>query len=40
MLSGAIDPGRVFDQAVALDDIAEGYAAMDRRESLKTIVTF
>lgn len=40
VLSGAIDPGRVFDQAVALGDIAEGYAAMDRRESLKTIVTF
>ncbi|MGO1240554.1 MAG: IMP dehydrogenase, partial [Cellulosimicrobium funkei] len=40
VLSGAIDPGRVFDKAVALDDIADGYAAMDRRESLKTIVTF
>ncbi|OLT51737.1 IMP dehydrogenase [Cellulosimicrobium sp. CUA-896] len=40
VLSGEIEPGRVFDKTVVLDDIAEGYAAMDRRESLKTLVTF
>lgn len=40
VLRGEIDPGRVFDKTVAIDDIAEGYAAMDRRESLKTIVAF
>jgi threonine dehydrogenase-like Zn-dependent dehydrogenase len=40
VLNGEIDPGRVFDKTVAIDDIAEGYAAMDRREALKTLVTF
>jgi len=40
VLSGEIEPGRVFDTTVALDDIADGYAAMDRREALKALVTF
>lgn len=40
VLGGEIEPGRVFDTTVALDDIAEGYAAMDRREALKALVTF
>jgi threonine dehydrogenase-like Zn-dependent dehydrogenase len=38
VLSGAIDPGRVFDRAVSLDDTAEGYRAMDAREALKVMV--
>ncbi|RHA40771.1 IMP dehydrogenase [Cellulomonas rhizosphaerae] len=38
VLSGRINPGRVFDRTVALDDIAAGYQAMDAREALKVMV--
>jgi threonine dehydrogenase-like Zn-dependent dehydrogenase len=38
VLSGKINPGRVFDKSVSLDDVAEGYKAMDSREALKVIV--
>lgn len=34
----AIEPGRVFTKEVALEDIAEGYRAMDRREAIKVLV--
>lgn len=39
VLDGTVDPGRVFDRTVSLDEVAEGYGAMDRRESLKVLVT-
>jgi threonine dehydrogenase-like Zn-dependent dehydrogenase len=39
VLNGEIDPGRVFDRTVPLDDIPAGYAAMDAREALKVMVT-
>ncbi len=39
VLSGEIDPGLVFDRTIALDDIAEGYTAMDSRTALKVMVT-
>jgi threonine dehydrogenase-like Zn-dependent dehydrogenase len=35
-----IDPGKVFDLQVGLDDIAEGYKAMDERRAIKAIVRF
>ena len=38
VLSGAITPGLVFDRTVGLDDIADGYQAMDAREALKVMV--
>ncbi|KQB85802.1 zinc-dependent alcohol dehydrogenase family protein [Corynebacterium lowii] len=34
----AIEPGKVFTKEVALDDIAEGYRAMDQREAIKVLV--
>lgn len=37
--SGRIDPGRVFDAEVSLDDVAEGYRRMDQREAIKVVVT-
>jgi threonine dehydrogenase-like Zn-dependent dehydrogenase len=40
VLSGEIDPGRVFDRTVAIDDVPAGYAAMDAREALKVLVAF
>ncbi|WP_207219139.1 zinc-binding dehydrogenase [Pengzhenrongella frigida] len=39
VLAGRINPGRVFDRTVNLDDVAVGYKAMDAREALKVLVT-
>jgi threonine dehydrogenase-like Zn-dependent dehydrogenase len=38
ILDGVIEPGRVFDRTIALDDIAGGYRAMADREALKVLV--
>jgi threonine dehydrogenase-like Zn-dependent dehydrogenase len=38
VLAGGIDPGRVFDMTVPLDDVAEGYRAMDERRAIKVLV--
>ncbi|MQY08949.1 zinc-dependent alcohol dehydrogenase family protein [Actinomadura macrotermitis] len=38
VLTGAIDPGKVFDLALPLDQVAEGYAAMDERRAIKTLL--
>ncbi len=35
---GAIEPGKVFTKTVTLEEIAEGYRAMDAREAIKTFV--
>jgi threonine dehydrogenase-like Zn-dependent dehydrogenase len=40
VLSGRIDPGRVFDRTVGIDDVAAGYAAMDDRDALKVMIAF
>ena len=37
--SGEIDPGKVFDLTLPLDDVAEGYSAMDERRAIKTLLT-
>jgi threonine dehydrogenase-like Zn-dependent dehydrogenase len=36
--SGTIDPGRVFDLTLPLDQVAEGYRAMDERRAIKTLL--
>jgi len=36
--SRAIDPGRVFDLTLPLDQAAEGYRAMDERRAIKTLL--
>jgi threonine dehydrogenase-like Zn-dependent dehydrogenase len=36
--TGAIDPGRVFDLDLPLDQAAEGYRAMDERRAIKTLL--
>jgi threonine dehydrogenase-like Zn-dependent dehydrogenase len=36
--SGAIDPGRVFDLVLPLDEAPAAYAAMDERRSIKTML--
>ena len=38
VLSGAINPGRVFDFETDLDHIVEGYDAMDERRAIKSLV--
>ncbi|MFG2951437.1 alcohol dehydrogenase catalytic domain-containing protein [Streptomyces adustus] len=38
VLEGRIEPGRVFDRAVGLDAVPDGYRAMDAREALKVLV--
>lgn len=37
-LSGAIDPGKVFDLTLPLDEVAEGYRAMDERRAIKVLL--
>jgi threonine dehydrogenase-like Zn-dependent dehydrogenase len=38
VLDGTLQPGRVFDRTVALEDVQDGYRAMAGREALKVIV--
>ena len=37
-LSGAIEPGKVFDLTLPLDDVAEGYRAMDEGRAIKVLL--
>jgi threonine dehydrogenase-like Zn-dependent dehydrogenase len=39
VLDGRINPGRVFDHSVTLDEVRAGYEAMDARKALKVLVT-
>jgi threonine dehydrogenase-like Zn-dependent dehydrogenase len=38
ILEGRIEPGRVLDRVVSLDDVPEGYQAMNEREAIKVMV--
>jgi threonine dehydrogenase-like Zn-dependent dehydrogenase len=38
ILDGTVEPGRVFDRTVGLDDVPDGYKAMAERESLKVLI--
>jgi threonine dehydrogenase-like Zn-dependent dehydrogenase len=40
VLEGRIQPGRVFDRTISIDDAADGYRAMDSRESIKVMIEF
>jgi threonine dehydrogenase-like Zn-dependent dehydrogenase len=35
---GKIDPGKVFDLTLPLDQVADGYRAMDERRAIKTLL--
>ncbi|MEW2512615.1 zinc-dependent alcohol dehydrogenase family protein [Streptomyces sp. NPDC046870] len=39
VLSGRIDPGRVFDLTLPLEQVEEGYRAMDERRAIKALLT-
>jgi threonine dehydrogenase-like Zn-dependent dehydrogenase len=38
VLEGRIQPGRVFDRVVGLDEVPDGYRAMNDREAIKVMV--
>jgi threonine dehydrogenase-like Zn-dependent dehydrogenase len=40
VLDGTVEPGRVFDLTVDLEQTPDGYRAMDRREALKALIRF
>ncbi len=39
VVEGRIQPGRVFDRNIGLEEVPDGYRAMDARESIKVMVT-
>jgi threonine dehydrogenase-like Zn-dependent dehydrogenase len=38
VLNGTIEPGRVFDRTIELDDVPDGYRAMADRQALKVLI--
>jgi threonine dehydrogenase-like Zn-dependent dehydrogenase len=38
VMTGRIDPGKVFDLVLPLEQVAEGYRAMDERRAIKTLL--
>jgi threonine dehydrogenase-like Zn-dependent dehydrogenase len=38
VVDGKINPGKVFDLSLPLDQVAEGYRAMDERRAIKTLL--
>ena len=38
VLDGKIEPGRVFDRTISLDEVPDGYRAMADREALKVLI--
>src|SRR6266571_3604974 len=38
VLEGKIEPGRVFDRVIGLDEVPDGYRAMNQREAIKVMV--
>lgn len=40
VLDGTVEPGKVFDRTIGIDEAPDGYRAMDDREALKVLITF
>ena len=38
VMEGRIEPGRVFDRTVGLDEVPDGYRAMNDREAIKVMI--
>jgi hypothetical protein len=38
ILDGKVEPGRVFDRTISLDQVPDGYRAMADREALKVLI--
>ena len=39
VVDGRMNPGKVFDLTLPLDEVAEGYRAMDKRRAIKPLLT-
>lgn len=39
VLDGTVQPGKVFDRTLGLEQVADGYRAMDDRDALKVLLT-
>jgi threonine dehydrogenase-like Zn-dependent dehydrogenase len=39
VLNGTVQPGKVFDLTLPLDQVADGYRAMDERTAIKAMLT-
>ncbi len=40
VLEGRLEPGRVFDRIARLDEVPDGYRAMNEREAIKVLIEF
>ncbi len=40
VLSGKLDPSPIFTKEITIDQLAEGYKAMDKREAIKVLIKF
>jgi threonine dehydrogenase-like Zn-dependent dehydrogenase len=38
VLDGTVDPGKIFDRTVSLDEVPDGFRAMDHREAIKVLI--
>ena len=38
VLEGRLEPGRVFDRTIGLDEVPDGYRAMDDRDAIKVLI--
>jgi threonine dehydrogenase-like Zn-dependent dehydrogenase len=38
VLDGTINPGKLFDRTIGLDEVPDGYRTMDDREALKVLI--
>ncbi len=38
VLDGTVNPGKVFDRTIGLDEVPDGYRAMADREAIKVMV--
>lgn len=40
VLEGRIEPGRVFDRVIGLEEVPDGYRVMNQREAIKVLIQF
>ena len=40
VLEGRIEPGRVFNRVARLDEVPDGYRAMNERQAIKVLIEF
>ncbi|MDO8119828.1 alcohol dehydrogenase catalytic domain-containing protein [Isoptericola sp. b490] len=40
VVAGELAPGKVFDRTIGIEDVPDGYRAMDDREALKVMIAF